>query len=153
MLNPCKPRICPGAPCEQCHFGYLTAEVQHKILKDMILNVEFGRSSYGRSAVELYEKYHTNWREELGDELRTNEEVKTMNIKRTMTITLSKEEVQQIIKERLKQEGFIVDDKDISFDVATRERGTQRDSWTETVFEKCTVICKGFENDSELHKD
>lgn len=76
-----------------------------------------------------------------------------MNIKRTMTIKLSKEEVQQIIKERLKQEGFVVDDKDISFDIATRERGTQRDPWTEAVFEKCTVICKGFENDSEPHKD
>lgn len=69
-----------------------------------------------------------------------------MNIKRTMTIKLSKEEVQQIIKEHLKKEGFVVDDKDISFDVVTKEYGPQYDPWTQTEFVACTVICKGLGN-------
>lgn len=66
-----------------------------------------------------------------------------MKIQRTMILKISKEELQEVIKEHLRQEGFIVNDKDIIFDISVRESGTQRDPYTTTELTGCTITCVG----------
>jgi hypothetical protein len=66
MLNPCKPCICPGAPCEQCSFGYRSEEENHEKLKKLLLAVNAGEKTSGWKHAEFYMQFHANWREELG---------------------------------------------------------------------------------------
>lgn len=65
-----------------------------------------------------------------------------MNITRTATIKLSREEVAQIIKDYLSEEGFSVYEKDIDFEVVDVTTGPQWDPYTVNKFKGCTVTCK-----------
>lgn len=65
-----------------------------------------------------------------------------MNITRTATIKLSREEVAQIIKDYLSEEGFSVYEKDINFEVVDVSTGPQWDPYTVKKFTGCTVTCK-----------
>ena len=65
-----------------------------------------------------------------------------MNITRTATIKLSREEVAQIIKDYLSEEGFSVYEKDIDFEVVDVSTGPQWDSYTVKKFTGCTVTCR-----------
>lgn len=65
-----------------------------------------------------------------------------MEITRTVTIKLTREEVVEIIKEHLSQEGFTADTKNIEFDVPTVSIGPQWDPYTVNKFNGCTVTCK-----------
>lgn len=69
MLTPCNPCICPGAPCEQCMFGYHTDEQNHRIMKDIFKTVASGENdlAYEFKLVERYKMFHPNWKEQLGD--------------------------------------------------------------------------------------
>lgn len=66
MLDPCNPCVCPGAPCEQCTFGYRSKEDNHENMKSLIERVESGEKPIGWRCVETYKTYHKNWREEAG---------------------------------------------------------------------------------------
>lgn len=79
MLNPCKPCICPGAPCEQCCFGYRPAEENHEKLKGLLLSVNAGEKPNGWSHAEFYMRFHPNWREELGLAETKEKDKKTMS--------------------------------------------------------------------------
>lgn len=65
-----------------------------------------------------------------------------MEVTRTVTIKLTCEEVAEIIKDHLSQEGFIADTKSIEFDVPTVITGPQWDPYTVNKFKGCTVTCK-----------
>ena len=45
MLTPCSPCICTEASCEQCMFGYQSAETKHKLMKQIIELVDRGRET------------------------------------------------------------------------------------------------------------
>lgn len=68
MLNPCRPCVCPKAPCEQCMFGYRPAEENHEHMKNLILAVNAGEKPYGYICAERYMIYHENWNDELKGE-------------------------------------------------------------------------------------
>ena len=65
MLTPCNPCVCPGAPCEQCMFGYQSAETNHKTMKDLIIQVENGEKPMGYMIPEWYKCYHPDWKKEM----------------------------------------------------------------------------------------
>jgi hypothetical protein len=73
-----------------------------------------------------------------------------MTIKRTMILKLSKEELVKIVKEHIKNEGFMVYEKDISFDVTEEWRGYGQDEHKEVEFKGCTVTCEGFSNEVQI---
>ena len=50
--DPCKPCLCPSAPCEQCMFGYKSFEERHRLLNDVIENNRYS------GIVERYKLYH-----------------------------------------------------------------------------------------------
>lgn len=68
MLNPCKPCVCYGAPCEQCSFGYVTDEAIHDRMKKLILEVLAGEKPLGWRGVEDYMRFHPDWRNEFTEE-------------------------------------------------------------------------------------
>jgi hypothetical protein len=56
LLSPCSPCVCLGAPCEQCMFGYKSAEENHRLLKDVLENNRY------EGIVRSYNLYHnTNY--------------------------------------------------------------------------------------------
>ena len=65
MLNPCKPCCCPGAPCEQCGFGYRTLKENHESMKQLLIEFNAGKKPIGWKAAELYTFYHSDWKSEL----------------------------------------------------------------------------------------
>lgn len=65
MLNPCRPCCCPGAPCEQCGFGYRTREENHESMKQLLIEFNAGEKPIGWKAAELYMFYHSDWKSEL----------------------------------------------------------------------------------------
>lgn len=65
ILTPCSPCICSGAPCEQCMFGYRSAEDNHKSMKRLIEAVERGEKPFGYQLVDSYKIVHSNWREQM----------------------------------------------------------------------------------------
>ena len=76
LMNPCSPCVCPGAPCEQCTFGYKPAAENHERMKKLLLKYMATDESFpGRGPAELYMRYHPNWRDEIGDipEAKTEE--------------------------------------------------------------------------------
>lgn len=79
MLNPCKPCICPDASCEQCSFGYRPKEENHEKLKELLLAVNVGEKPLGWGNALIYQRFHPNWREELGLEESREKEKKTMS--------------------------------------------------------------------------
>ena len=66
MLNPCNPCLCIGAPCEQCQFGYRTAEENHESMKRILLDTD--ANSFNKSIAEAYKDYHPDWEERLKGE-------------------------------------------------------------------------------------
>lgn len=64
-----------------------------------------------------------------------------MNITRTAIIKLSSQEVAEIIKDYLSQEGFVTDEKNIDFEVQAVTTGPQWDPYTVNKFKGCTVTC------------
>lgn len=68
MLNPCNPCVYPGAPCEQCQFGYNPAAENHERMKKLLLKYMSTDEPFsGRGSAELYIKWHNDWKEEIGD--------------------------------------------------------------------------------------
>ena len=65
MLTPCKPCVCNRASCEQCMFGYKSAETNHKRMKQIIELVDRGETPNGYLLALRYKKYHPNWREQI----------------------------------------------------------------------------------------
>lgn len=65
MLKPCDPCVCPGAPCEQCMFGYQSEKEAHKRMKDLITRVNNGEKPVGWRNAETYMMYHRNWEKEM----------------------------------------------------------------------------------------
>lgn len=60
---------------------------------------------------------------------------------RIVTIKLSREEVAKIIKEYLSEEGFVVDEDNINFNIETVWHGYGQDEHSEKEFTGCTVTC------------
>lgn len=54
LYNPCRPCLCPGAPCEQCMFGYKSQEEASRLLKHVLDNNTYP------GIVERYNLYHKN---------------------------------------------------------------------------------------------
>lgn len=76
LMNPCSPCVCPGAPCEQCTFGYRPATENHESMKKLLLKYMATEEMFpGRESAKLYMAYHPNWRDEIGDipEAKTEE--------------------------------------------------------------------------------
>ena len=65
MLTPCKPCICTGASCEQCMFGYQSAETKHKRMKQIIELVDRGEKPNGYLLAQRYKNYHPNWEKQM----------------------------------------------------------------------------------------
>lgn len=65
MLTPCKPCMCTGAPCEQCMFGYRSAEDNHNAMKNLIESTLRGEKPLGYGVAEKYMAVHKNWREQI----------------------------------------------------------------------------------------
>ena len=65
MLTPCSPCVCIGAPCEQCMFGYKSAETNHKLMKQLIIQVDNGEKPPGYLLPGYYKRYHPNWKKEM----------------------------------------------------------------------------------------
>lgn len=65
MLTPCKPCICPEAPCEQCMFGYKSAETNHIQMKRLIELVDAGEKPCGYLLTEHYKRIHHNWKDQM----------------------------------------------------------------------------------------
>ena len=65
MLTPCIPCICPTAPCEQCMFGYKSAETNHKQIKQIIKLVDAGEKPMGYLLAQRYKDMHPNWKEQM----------------------------------------------------------------------------------------
>lgn len=65
-----------------------------------------------------------------------------MEITRTLTVNLPKEEIAEIIKEYLVKEGFDVSETDIEFKLKTFSVGYGRDERDVTEFAGCEVTCK-----------
>ena len=65
MLTPCNPCICTGASCEQCMFGYQSAETKHKRMKQIIELVDRGEKPNGYLLAQRYKNYHHNWEEQM----------------------------------------------------------------------------------------
>lgn len=64
MLAPCNPCVCPGAPCEQCAFGYQSAESKHNMMKRLILAYIAGERPNGWRCAETYMRYHPDWKKD-----------------------------------------------------------------------------------------
>lgn len=67
MLKPCDPCSCPGAPCEQCMFGYQSEESNHKTMKHLIEGTLAGEKPFAYQLAEEYIRKHPNWRAEMRD--------------------------------------------------------------------------------------
>lgn len=65
MLTPCKPCICPKAPCEQCTFGYRPAEENHNQMKRLIELVDAGEKPCWYLLVNDYKRIHPNWKDRM----------------------------------------------------------------------------------------
>ena len=65
-----------------------------------------------------------------------------MEVTRTVTIKLSREELVEIIKNYLSQEGLVLDEKSIDFDVKSVTTGPQWDSYTTVKLYGVTATCK-----------
>lgn len=66
MLTPCNPCSCPGAPCEQCMFGYQSEESNHETMKNLIEKTLKGEKPHGYRVAERYMDIHKNWKAEMG---------------------------------------------------------------------------------------
>ena len=73
MLNPCNPCVCPGAPCEQCTYGYRSKEENHESMKKLLLAVDAGAKPYGWKSAERYMQFHSDWREIIGETVQKEE--------------------------------------------------------------------------------
>jgi len=85
MLTPCSPCSCPGAPCEQCMFGYQSAETNHDTMKKLIERTLKGEKPHGHSVAERYMNNHKNWQKEMELEIP-----KTQNLGKLQTGILIK---------------------------------------------------------------
>ena len=65
-----------------------------------------------------------------------------MNVTRTITINLSKEEVAEIIKTHLIKEGFAIDTENIDFKMESKWYGYGRDEYEVKEFSGCSVSCR-----------
>ena len=81
MLNPCKPCCCPGAPCEQCGFGYRTPEENHESMKQLLIEFNAGKKPIGWKAAELYMFHHNDWQSELPEKETVKVKVKKVTVK------------------------------------------------------------------------
>lgn len=63
LLTPCDPCSVPGAPCEQCMFGYQDAETKHSIMKDLISQTLAGEKVPGYRVAERYMGMHPDYEE------------------------------------------------------------------------------------------
>jgi hypothetical protein len=61
LLNPCSPCLCSGAPCEQCQFGYQSAESNDKSMRAILLDTN--ENAFNKSIAEAYKEYHSDWEE------------------------------------------------------------------------------------------
>ena len=67
MINPCNPCVCLGTPCEQCEFGYTSAEYKHNKMVNIIQRVEAGKGSlFEESLVEKYKCRNRDWIKQMG---------------------------------------------------------------------------------------
>lgn len=73
LLNPCNPCLRPGAQCEQCMFGYRSAEDNHKHMKELMEKVLNGEKPYGWKCATTYMAYHHDWKEQMNYESEANE--------------------------------------------------------------------------------
>ena len=65
-----------------------------------------------------------------------------MNVTRTITVNLTKEEVAEIIKNHLNKEGFAVDAENIVFELSSKWCGYGMDEHKVEEFSGCSVTCK-----------
>ena len=81
MLTPCSPCSCPGAPCEQCMFGYQSDETKHNIMKNLIEKTFKGEKPIVSSAAKRYMEKHKNWLDEMeeGCKEEINKDIKGGN--------------------------------------------------------------------------
>ena len=141
MLTPCQPCVCPGAPCEQCMFGYRSKEENHEHMKTLFYAVERGEKPFGWGVVRAYKTLHPNWEKELGVE---KEETKgdPMKIQREVTVTIEPTEMAKIIRDYLAKEGLETDTGRIEFKMKARTEGFGMAEHTTYEFDKCTAKCK-----------
>lgn len=60
MLTPCNPCIVPDCTkCEQCRFGYRSAQSVHNEMKDILINDPKG------STARFYKRLHRDWLEQM----------------------------------------------------------------------------------------
>ena len=65
MLEPCNPCICTGAQCEQCMFGYRSAEANKKKKKKLIELVNLGEKPNGYLLAQRYKDIHSDWKKQM----------------------------------------------------------------------------------------
>lgn len=76
MLEPCNPCICSGAQCEQCMFGYQSAEANHKQMKRLIELVDSGEKPNGFLLAQRYKDIHSDWKKQMEDSNKRKENIK-----------------------------------------------------------------------------
>lgn len=70
-----------------------------------------------------------------------------MKVERTMTISLSTEEIAKIIKQSLEKEGFDFTEKDVKFEIEKECKGYGMGEYDVTVLKGCSIKCSyGKEN-------
>ena len=65
-------------------------------------------------------------------------------------VKLSKEDLKELIKEQIKNEGFVVDKENISFDITSVWRGYGQDEHEVTEFAGCTITCEGHSKEKQF---
>lgn len=88
MLNPCNPCCCPGAPCEQCMFGYNSAETNHRIMKQLLNEYINGDKPIGWANAKLYMEFHKDWKKEMESEPQKTVEFPKANKQETEETTM-----------------------------------------------------------------
>lgn len=64
-----------------------------------------------------------------------------MKVERTMTISLSAEEISKIIKQSLEKEGFDFTEKDVNFEIGKESQGYGMGEHDVTVLKGCSIKC------------
>lgn len=66
-----------------------------------------------------------------------------MDIHKKITITLSADDVKEIIAKYLTESGYNVEPKDVMFHVCNETKGYGRGEYTVPCFQNCTAVVKG----------
>lgn len=141
MLTPCRPCICPGAPCEHCLFGYNSEEENHELMKEMLsAYLAEGEKARDWRTAAAYMVTHPKWRAEAGVDAEPEVKPDATKILRSVKVTLDPNELTKMIHDYLVKEGFEV--CDVEFKTGSHIEGVGRGEHLIYTFDGCVVKCR-----------